>query len=245
VYDRSAASYDQSVLVSVADLRQRYEDLTERDFASRMLARALGTGDPDPAILRVRDTARPLTPAEHSERIAAGAGLARYYRHPAHVHFALQAGATWPEIAAALGVTIDQARDDYQTWADRQRELNRDLGGKFGIGPDEYAMAIRLSGPAAPPEPVSLTGGARLASRQETVEGISLDGVFIPQDDLAELSDSTSAVVLSPDVGRVLAARGLAAQEPGGSWRPTAELAPLLDEYYAARAAETGFEPGG
>ena len=88
--------------------------VTERGFASRTLARALATGNPDPAILRDRDIARPLTPAEHSERIAAGEGLARYYRHPAQVHLALQAGTTWPEIAAALGVTIDQARVEWQ-----------------------------------------------------------------------------------------------------------------------------------
>ena len=74
--------------------------------------------------------------------LAAGELLARYYRHPAHVHRALQAGATWAQVAAATGRDEARARQDYREWAEDEHCLWEDYNGEFGISADEYAAAI-------------------------------------------------------------------------------------------------------
>jgi hypothetical protein len=84
----------------------------------------------------------PLTVTEHLELLAAGELLARYYRHPAHVHRALQAGATWEQVAAATGRDEAQARRDYREWAQDEHRLWTDCNGEFGIDAAEYAAAI-------------------------------------------------------------------------------------------------------
>jgi hypothetical protein len=84
----------------------------------------------------------PLTVTEHLELLAAGELLARYYRHPAHAHRALLAGATWDEVAAATGRDEARARRDYREWAEDEHRLWADYDGEFGIDADEYAAAI-------------------------------------------------------------------------------------------------------
>jgi hypothetical protein len=80
---------------------------------------------------------------EHLELLAAGELLARYYRHSAHIHRALQAGATWEQVAAAAtGRDEAQARRDYREWAEGEHHLWTDYNGEFGIDAAEYAAAI-------------------------------------------------------------------------------------------------------
>jgi hypothetical protein len=86
---------------------------------------------------------------EHLELLAAGEMLARYYRHPAHAHRALQAGATWAQVAAATGRDESQARRDYREWAEEEHRLWADCDGEFGIDDAEYAAAVERADRAA------------------------------------------------------------------------------------------------
>ena len=77
----------------------------------------------------------PLTVAEQLELIALGEHLARYYRHPARVHSAVLAGASWEQVAAAAGTTADAARAAYAEWAEEQHRLRQDFpDGTIGSG---------------------------------------------------------------------------------------------------------------
>lgn len=114
------------------DARERFEELVVREVS----ARAFGTSEP-------------LTVTEHLELLAAGEMLARYYRHPAHAHRALQAGATWAQLAAATGCDEAQARRDYREWAEDEHRLWADCNGDFGIDPAEYAAAVARADVAA------------------------------------------------------------------------------------------------
>jgi hypothetical protein len=91
----------------------------------------------------------PLTPAEHVELLAAGAVVARFARHPAHIHDAVKAGAAWPDIAKALGVSEEQAREDYRQWARRQHNMYAQPATegsiRFGLDDSEYAAALARS----------------------------------------------------------------------------------------------------
>ena len=73
--------------------------------------------------------------------------MARHYRHPAQVHHAVVAGATWEQIAAAAGGDPDQARNAYREWADGQHRLRSGFpGGTIGMDDEEYAAAIKAAG---------------------------------------------------------------------------------------------------
>jgi hypothetical protein len=110
---------------SATDARNRFEELVVREVS----ARAFGSSEP-------------LTVTGHLELLAAGEMLARYYRHPAHAHRALQAGATWAQVAAATGRDEAEARRDYREWAEDEHRLWADWNGEFGIDAAEYAAAI-------------------------------------------------------------------------------------------------------
>ena len=106
-------------------------------------------GDYDPRIYGDAGGSESLTVTEHLELLAAGELLARYYRHPAHAHRALQAGATWAQVAAATGRDEGQARRDYREWAEDEHRLWADCNGEFGIDAAEYAAAIARADIAA------------------------------------------------------------------------------------------------
>ncbi|MFF2137042.1 hypothetical protein [Streptomyces sp. NPDC058193] len=62
---------------------------------------------------------------------------------------AIELGATWNEVATALGVTSGAARSALHTWADAQRRLSRRdiehaLGHCQGLDPDQYAAVLAL-----------------------------------------------------------------------------------------------------
>ena len=61
-------------------------------------------------------------------------------RNPAHLHGALTAGATWDEIAAAIGEDHAGTRRRYRQWADCQHQ-RADVSG--GPDDDQYAAAIK------------------------------------------------------------------------------------------------------
>jgi hypothetical protein len=125
------------------DARERFEELVVRDVSARTFTVLMARGQYDPRIHRGMPAANePLTVTEHLELLAAGELLARYYRHPAHAHRALQAGATWAQVAAATGRDESQARQDYREWAQDEHQLWEDYNGEFGISADEYAAAV-------------------------------------------------------------------------------------------------------
>ena len=99
-------------------------------------------GEYDPRIHGDAGGFESLTVTEHLELLAAGELLARYYRHPAHAHRALQAGATWEQVAAATGRDQAQARQDYREWAEDEHRLWADYDGELGIDAAQYAAAI-------------------------------------------------------------------------------------------------------
>ncbi|MFF9687050.1 hypothetical protein [Streptomyces sp. NPDC014623] len=62
---------------------------------------------------------------------------------------AIELGATWNEVATALGVTSADARHALRTWADARRRLDRRdiehaLGDSLGLDPEQYAAVLAL-----------------------------------------------------------------------------------------------------
>jgi hypothetical protein len=144
------SAWDDIDQMPLTDVLNRYQALNDRDSIARSIAtqQARGTWTADGPI-RAEDYP-PLTVAEHLELLALGERLARYYRHPVLVHYAVTAGATWEQIAAATGGTVSQARQAYAAWAAGQRRLRQDFpGGTIGLGDDEYDAAMKATGTEA------------------------------------------------------------------------------------------------
>ena len=123
------------------DARERFEELTNRDLMVRAHATLKARGTYDLQLHGDADNYQPLTTEEHLEILAAGEMLARYYRHPALIHQAVTAGASWPQIAAATGSDEATVRQAYREWADGQHGLHTDYDGKFGMDDAEHAAA--------------------------------------------------------------------------------------------------------
>jgi len=105
----------------VVKAQARYEELTDRDLYARSRAAHEAREEYDPAMHGTR-TPDPLTVEERLELLASGEVLARYYRHPATLAHAVEAGASWEQIGAARGASAGQARQDYRDWAEGQLE---------------------------------------------------------------------------------------------------------------------------
>ncbi len=142
-----------SAYPSTTPARERRDELAMRGELARAYAALRARGEYDPAKHGPGDD-EPLTLAERLEVLATGEVVARIYRHPAHVDRALQAGATWAQVAGARGCTEGQARQEYRDWAEGQHRLwTGELGGRSGrSGMDdaEYAAAIARAGEPDP-----------------------------------------------------------------------------------------------
>jgi hypothetical protein len=126
---------------------ERYDALAAKDAAARARAELVTRGIYDPA--RHGSDDRPaLTVAEHLELLALAECIARTVRHPAHVHHALQAGVTWPDIARLVDSDEPAVRRDYQRWADDQHDLHQSYP-HLGMTDDEYAAATARAGQGA------------------------------------------------------------------------------------------------
>ena len=130
----------------IVKAQARYEELTDRDLYARSRAALDARGEYDPA---KHGTAvpEPLTVSERLEVLANGEVLARYYRHPAKLAHAAEAGASWEQIGAGRGTSAEQARQEYREWAEGQHDL---WTGKWGGEPGRsglddagYAEALR------------------------------------------------------------------------------------------------------
>ena len=65
-----------------------------------------------------------------------------YYRDPAYLHGALDAGAAWEQVAEATGDDEATARRRYREWAEDQHRL-RGHKTHGGLDDDEYTAAIK------------------------------------------------------------------------------------------------------
>jgi hypothetical protein len=147
------------------DARDRYDELTQRDLSARTRATLVARGEYDPARHGTSDP-EPLTLTERLEVLANGEAVARVYRHPYQVHQALEAGATWEQIADATGTSEEKARQAYREFAEGQHGLwTGELGGepgRFGLDDEAYAAAIaRAAEGQLEPDPAEAYGFGR------------------------------------------------------------------------------------
>ena len=144
-------TFDEASAMRWPDVLDRYQALTDRDSMARAIATLQARGEwNEDRSLKPEDYPR-LTAEEHLELIALGEVMARHYRHPALVHYAVVAGATWDQIAGAAGTSADQARQAYRAWAEGQHRLRSDFpGGTIGLGNEEYAAAIEAADAGTP-----------------------------------------------------------------------------------------------
>ncbi|GAA4196183.1 hypothetical protein GCM10022252_43100 [Streptosporangium oxazolinicum] len=119
---------------------ERYNELAARNASARARAELMARGTYDPTRHGTEDRP-PLTVAEHLELLALAESIARTVRHPANIHHALLAGATWADIALALDSDATTLRQDYRQWADDQHDLNQHHP-TLGMTADEHTAAI-------------------------------------------------------------------------------------------------------
>jgi hypothetical protein len=158
-------TYNEATGGNIIDQMDRYRELAEHDLMARSIAtlKARGEWTEDRARALNPDKYPPLTLAGHLEMLALGERIARYYRHPSQVDKAVQAGASWAQIAAATGTTEDAARAAYREWAAGQHKY-------AGMGDDEYAAAVKAAGgPQAVPGP---GGEAEDTRRLNEIRGV-------------------------------------------------------------------------
>jgi hypothetical protein len=138
-------TFPQAAAVPVAEALMRHQLLVHLDLLSK-------TARP-PGRRRHRGAAaKPLTIPERLELLALGERLARYFRCFLWVHRAVQAGATWPQIAAALDRTSLSVRQEYDDWAEGQHAAAKQSPGMTtGLSEAEYIKAQAAA--AAPPCP--------------------------------------------------------------------------------------------
>jgi len=132
------------------DARDRWEELDQRHHLARARASLKARGEYDPAKHGTREY-EPLTLHEHLEVLASGEAVARVYRHPYQVHHALEAGATWEQVAEATGTDEAKVRQDYREFAEGQHHLWQQEG-KWGLNDAEYQAAITRADPQAESE---------------------------------------------------------------------------------------------
>ena len=132
-------TYHEASDGNIADQMDRYRELADRDVMARSIATLKARGTYEPNKYVNDETFPPLTAAEHLEMLALGERIARHYRHPSQVDKAVKAGASWAQIAAATGTTVDAARAAYRQWAEGQHKY-------AGMDDAEYAAALERAG---------------------------------------------------------------------------------------------------
>ena len=136
--------------------RERYDDLSMRDHLSRAYAKLRASGEYDPARHGAGNTEL-LTAAEHLELLATAEYLARSYKPSCEVDQTLRAGASWAQVAEALGTDEAVARVEYRAWADGQHDMWAGTGVwagepalRIGMSDEEYAEALARAGEPEP-----------------------------------------------------------------------------------------------
>jgi hypothetical protein len=122
--------------------RERYDDLSMRDFLSRAYAKLVASCEYDPARHGAGNT-EPLTAAEHLELLATAEYLARSHKPSCEVDQTLRAEANWAQVAEALGTDEAMARVEYPAWADGQHDMLTWTEGRLGMSDAEYVEEWR------------------------------------------------------------------------------------------------------
>jgi len=149
-YDDAARRYGPGTI----DARERYDELSMRDHLVRAYARLRASGEYDAARHGTGDT-EPLTAAEHLELLATAEYLARAYKPSFETDNALRAGASWAQVADALGTDEAAARVAYRAWADGQHDMLTWTDGRLGMSHAEYAEAMQRVADGAEPDGAS------------------------------------------------------------------------------------------
>jgi hypothetical protein len=144
-YNQASMRYGPGTLAA----RERYDELSMRDHLSRAYAMLKASGQYDPAKHGRGDT-EPLTAAEHLELLATAEYLARAYKPHGEVDDALRGGATFRQVAEALGTDEAMARVEYRAWADGQHDMLRWTDGRLGMSDAEYAEVLARAGAPDP-----------------------------------------------------------------------------------------------
>ena len=141
-------TYLQAASMPPGDALIWYQLLERRDRLSRASARV----HPQGGRRHGGAVSEPLTVRELLELLSLGERLARHFRDSFWVHQAVQAGATWPGIAAARAETSLQARRNYVNWADEQRAIaEADPAMTAGMSEADHAIALAAASmPACP-----------------------------------------------------------------------------------------------
>jgi len=129
--------------------RERYDDLSMRDHLSRAYAKLQASGEYDPARHGAGNTEL-LTAADHLELLATAEYLARSYKPSCEVDQTLRAGASWAQVAEALGTDEAVARVEYRAWADGQHDMLTWTEGRLGMSDAEYAEVLDRAGEPEP-----------------------------------------------------------------------------------------------
>jgi hypothetical protein len=146
-YDDAARRYGPGTMGA----RERHDELSMRDHLARAYARLRASGEYDAARHGTGDT-EPLTAAEHLELLATAEYLARAYKPSFETDNALRAGASWAQVADALGTAETAARVAYRAWADGQHDMLTWTEGRLGMGHAEYAEAMQRGAYGAEPD---------------------------------------------------------------------------------------------
>lgn len=123
----------------VGELLDRWQKLSFRQVITDARRRGAAT------VLNRADCTS-LALDEHLELLALGQHIAEIVCHPGYVHSAVRAGASWEAIAAARGITVEQARADYREWAEGQHRLYEVTAGELGMSSLEYQHALDRAG---------------------------------------------------------------------------------------------------
>jgi hypothetical protein len=129
--------------------RERHDELSMRDTLARAYATLRASGQYDPAKHGAGDK-EPLSRDEHLELLATAEYLARAYKPASEVDHALRGGATWGQVADALGTDEGMARVEYRAWADGQHDMLTWTDGRLGMSDAEYAEAKARAGEPEP-----------------------------------------------------------------------------------------------
>ncbi len=129
--------------------RERHDELSMRDTLARAYAKLRASGEYDPGKHGPGGT-EPLSAAEHLELLATAEYLARAYKPSFEVDRALRAGATWEQVADALGTDEAMARVEYRAWADGQHDMLTWTEGRLGMSDAEYAEVLARAGEPDP-----------------------------------------------------------------------------------------------
>jgi hypothetical protein len=146
-YDDAARRYGPGTIAA----RERYDELSMRDHLARAYARLRASDEYDAAKHGAGDT-EPLTAAEHLELLATAEYLARAYKPSFETDNALRAGASWAQVAEALGTGEAAARVTYRAWADGQHDMLTWTDGRLGMSHAAYPEAMQRVADGAGPD---------------------------------------------------------------------------------------------